>query len=197
MIDAYPLQWPPAWPRTSAPTRSQFGRFTFEQVRQELLRQLRLLGATEVVISSDLRLRQDGFPYSGQRQPEDTGIAVYFKLDDEDQCIPCDKWTTVEHNLRAIILTIEALRGLDRWGAKEMVRAAFRGFKALPAEAIVTPFTAKPWHEVLEVSPSASSETIKAAYRAQLKKHHPDHGGNEADLIAVQRAYEQAAGGQA
>ncbi|EON33793.1 heat shock protein DnaJ domain-containing protein [Gordonia terrae C-6] len=164
-------------------------------MRTELLRQLRLLKATDVVISSNLRLRQDGFPYSGQRQPEDTGIAVYFKLNGEDQCIPCDKWTTVEHNLRAIILTIEALRGLDRWGAKEMVHAAFRGFKALPAEAIVTPFTAKPWHEVLEVSPTASPETIKAAYRAQLKKHHPDHGGREADLIAVQRAYEQATGG--
>ncbi|WP_035717052.1 J domain-containing protein [Gordonia terrae] len=195
MIDAYPLQWPPAWPRAASPTRSNFGRFTFEQMRTELLRQLRLLKATDVVISSNLRLRQDGFPYSGQRQPEDTGIAVYFKLNGEDQCIPCDKWTTVEHNLRAIILTIEALRGLDRWGAKEMVHAAFRGFKALPAEAIVTPFTAKPWHEVLEVSPTASPETIKAAYRAQLKKHHPDHGGREADLIAVQRAYEQATGG--
>ncbi|OLT47738.1 hypothetical protein BJF87_21220 [Gordonia sp. CNJ-863] len=194
MIDAYPLQWPPAWPRAASPTRSSFGRFTFEQVRTEVLRQLRLLKATEVVISSNLRLRQDGFPYSGQRQPEDTGIAVYFKLNGEDQCIPCDKWTTVEHNLRAIILTIEALRGLDRWGAKEMVHAAFRGFKALPSEVIVTPFTAKPWHEVLEVSPTASPETIKAAYRAQLKKHHPDYGGREADLIAVQRAYEQSTG---
>nr|WP_241734173.1 DnaJ domain-containing protein [Dietzia natronolimnaea] len=73
-----------------------------------------------------------------------------------------------------------------------MVNAAFRGFKALPAEAIVTPFTAKPWHEVLEVSQTASPETIRAAYRAQLKKHHPDHGGTDADFMAVQRAFEQA-----
>ena len=194
MISASPLQWPMGWPRSEYQRRSKFGAYTFERARLDVLRELKRLGADDVVISSDLRLRQDGFPYSKQAQPSDVGIAVYFSLDGEDQCIPCDKWDRIEDNLRAITLTIEALRGLDRWGAKEMVNAAFRGFKALPAEAIVTPFTAKPWHEVLEVSPTASPETIKAAYRAQLKKHHPDHGGDEADLIAVQRAYEQATG---
>lgn len=192
MISAYPLQWPEHWPRTQDPARHPAMTRDFTRNRDEVVKQLQLLGTDDLVISSNLKTRLDGLPLSKQREPEDSGVAVYFMLDGAQQCIPCDKWDTTAQNLRAIALTIEALRGIERWGAKEMVNAAFRGFKALPAEAIVTPFTAKPWHEVLEVAPTASLETIKAAYRAQLKKHHPDHGGREADLIAVQRAYEQA-----
>lgn len=192
MIDAYPLQWPPAWPRTKYQEFSRFGKFTFEQMRTEVLRELGLLEATSVVISSNLRLRQDGYPYSGQRQPEDVGIAVYFKLNGEDQCIPCDKWHKVEDNLRAIVKTIEALRGIERWGAKEMVNAAFRGFKALPANVIVTPFTSRPWHEVLQVSPDADINIIDAVYKRLLHKVHPDKGGSEREFTELQNAYKQA-----
>lgn len=192
MIDAYPLQWPPGWPRAKYTSYSKFGEFTFERMRMEVLRELGLLKATEIVISSNLRLRQDGFPYSDQRQPEDVGIAVYFKLNGEGQCIPCDKWHKVEDNLRAIVKTIEALRGIERWGAKEMVNAAFRGFKALPSSTIVTPYQSRLWYDVLEVQPNASAEVIKAAYRQKLLKHHPDHGGEVAAFNEVQKAYKEA-----
>jgi hypothetical protein len=139
-----------------------------------------------------MMIRQDGLLYAKQRMPDDRGVAVYFNLNGEQQCIPCDKWSHVQDNLQAIRLTVEALRGLERWGAKEMVNAAFRGFKALPESAIVTPFTARAWYEVLEVSPNASSETIKAAYRSMLHKHHPDKGGDELQFKEVQRAYQEA-----
>lgn len=194
MIAAYPLQWPTGWPRTKTPQWSKFGDYTFEYMRTELLRELGLLKATNIVISSNLRLRQDGFQFSGQRQPEDVGIAVYFKLSGKDQCIPCDKWHKVEDNLRAIVKTVEALRGIDRWGAKEMVDAAFRGFTALPAnassgEAIII---SRAWYEVLGVSPDAPSEVVEAAYKAMRRKTHPDAGGSESAFNEVQRAYEDS-----
>lgn len=192
MIDSYPLQWPAHWPRTNRPQRHGSMSRRFGQNRDDVLRQIALLGGREVVISSNLQLRRDNLPYAGQAQPEDRGVAVYFKLNGEDQCIPCDKWDNVEQNLRAVALTVEALRGLERWGAKEMVNAAFRGFKALPASAIVTPYTAKPWHEILEVSPTASTETIRAAYKAHLFKAHPDQGGSTERFQAVQNAYRQS-----
>ncbi|MGB3822450.1 MAG: DnaJ domain-containing protein [Rhodococcus qingshengii] len=191
MIDAFPLSWPSAWPRTEKPHRSQF-KTTLAAARDELKVELRRLGATNVVISTNIIVNLDGTYRSKQRMPEDRGVAVYFKLNGEDQCFPCDRWMYVEDNLHAIALSIGALRGLDRWGAKEMVNAAFRGFKALPATAIVTPYTAKPWHEVLEVSPTASLETIRAAYKSMLMKHHPDKGGDEQDFLAVQRAWKEA-----
>ncbi len=192
MIDAYPLQWPAGWRRAEASEYSRFGSYSFEVARKEVLHQLDLLDATSVVISSNLKLRQDGYPYSGQRQPEDVGIAVYFKLNSENQCIPCDKWHKVEDNLRAISKTIDALRGIERWGAKEMVNAAFRGFKALPETIIMGAGTARVWHEVLEVSPQASFDVIEAAYKRLLHKVHPDKGGSEAEFTEVQTAFKQA-----
>lgn len=192
MIDDYPLQWPAAWPRTKSPQRARIE--TSQGAAQSgILRELNLLGATNVVMSTNIELRHDGLPYVRQvRADEDPGVAVYFTLNGEQQCIPCDKWTTIADNMQAIRKTVEALRGLERWGAKETVNAAFRGFKALPETAIVTPYTARPWHEVLEVSPTASLETIKAAYRSMLHKHHPDKGGDPREFEAVQRAYREA-----
>lgn len=191
-VTASPLQWPSGWQRATQKAYSKFGNYTFEQMRVEVLRQLRLLEAKNVIISSDLRLRQDGFPFSGQRQPEDVGIAVYFDLNGDTKCIPCDKWSTVEDNLRAIALTVEALRGIDRWGAKEMVNAAFRGFKALPESAIVTPYSKRAWYEVLEVAQTASPEIIRAAYRQKAMKAHPDQGGTPAAFEEVQSAYRES-----
>lgn len=191
MIEAYPLQWPQAWPRATKPQTSQF-KASLAASRDEVKRELRLLGASQVVISTNIIINQDGTYRSKQRVPEDKGVAVYFKLNGEDQCFPCDRWTAVEDNLHAIALSIEALRGLDRWGAKEMVAAAFQGFKALPAASIVTPYQARVWWDVLEVSQNASPETIRAAYRSLLLKNHPDQGGDERKFHEIQKAYEEA-----
>lgn len=137
-------------------------------------------------------VRQDGFLYAKQRVPDDRGVAVYFTLNGEQQCIPCDKWSQIQDNLQAIRLTVEALRGLERWGAKEMVNAAFRGFKALPESAIVTPYSKRAWYEVLEVAQTASPEIIRAAYRQKAMKAHPDQGGTPAAFEEVQSAYRES-----
>lgn len=191
MIDAYPLQWPMAWPRVKYQERARFDT-GFATARNELMRELNLLGATNIVISSNIELRRDGLPYSGRRQPEDTAIAVYFKLNGEDQCVPCDKWTRTEDNLQAIRKTIEALRGLERWGAKEMVNAAFRGFKALPANIIVGAGTMRSWSEVLQVNYDADWDVVEAAYKRLLHKVHPDKGGTVEAFTEVQNAFKQA-----
>ena len=39
----------------------------------------------------------------------------------------------------------------------------------------------KDYYEVLEVSPNASDEIIKAAYKNLIKKYHPDNTGNIKD----------------
>ncbi len=45
-------------------------------------------------------------------------------------------------------------------------------------------------YEVLEVSQSAASQVIKAAYRRLVKINHPDAGGNPAVFRRIQAAYE-------
>ena len=190
-MEAYPLQWPPAWPRTD---RQQHARFdtSFATARNQLMRELRLLGAGNIVLSSNIELRHDGLPYANARQPDDTGIAVYFTLNGNQQCVPCDKWYRTEDNMQAIRKTIEALRGLERWGAKEMVNAAFRGFKALPESIIMGEHTSRAWWEVLEVSQNASPEVVRAAYKQLLHKVHPDKGGSDYQFQELQKAYKEA-----
>jgi uncharacterized membrane protein YhaH (DUF805 family) len=49
------------------------------------------------------------------------------------------------------------------------------------------------WHHVLQVSPNASNEVIKAAYKTLMAKYHPDkvaHLGEEIKAVAEKRAKE-------
>jgi molecular chaperone DnaJ len=45
-------------------------------------------------------------------------------------------------------------------------------------------------YQVLGVNPQASHGEIKAAYRALVKRHHPDAGGDAAAMLAVNAAWE-------
>lgn len=193
MIENYPLTWPNGWARSGKQERSKFGNVSIHQESVDIARQLRLMGATNVVVSSNMRYRLDGLPYAQQGYIEDNGVAVYFDLNGEQQCIPCDKWLSIGDNLRAVSKTVEALRGIERWGAKEMVNAAFRGFKALPSsfEMPAPKREHRQWYIVLGVEQSADSHKVKSAYRGLLKLHHPDVGGDKDDFDEIQQAYNE------
>lgn len=182
MTDAYPLQWPMGWPRTPSHRRqpSKFKPGSMANETQELIWELQRLGARGMVLSTNIELRQDGLPYSNRRRPDDPGVAVYFTYEKRQQCIPCDRWATVEENLRAVWKSIEALRSLERWGAKSFVDAAFTGFAALPA-----PGAARAWWEVLGVSQHATVDQINAAWREKAKQAHSDLGGSDARMSEI------------
>jgi hypothetical protein len=182
---AFPLSWPPGRPRAERRERSNFDVPSFGCARDELLRELRLLGARDVVISTNVPLRGDGLPYSNHRNPDDPGVAVYFTArDGRPMAFACDRWQKAEDNLRAVQKTIEALRGISRWGTGDMRAAVFTGFAALPAP---TPPT--PWWEVLGVSAHEPTELVTKAYRRALMHAHPDHGGSGERVHAVEAAY--------
>lgn len=187
-MEAYPLQWPSNWPRSKRSQYSRFGPTTIEREKNEILEELRMMGAKEAIISTNLKLRRDGFPYSSQKQPEDKGVAVYFKLKGKPQCIPCDRWSRIEDNMRAITKTINALRGIKRWGADEMVNAAFTGFKALPTGT----GDSRPWYEILEVTENAMLEDVEKSYKNLAFKNHPDRGGSQAKMVSINAAWESA-----
>ena len=148
-----------------------------------------MLGGINPILSTNIPLRRDGLPYANHRQPDDKGVAVYFTYKGRQMCFACDKWDKVEDNIQAVRKTIEALRGIARWGTGDMMERAFTGFEALPAPG---QRAKRPWWQVLGVHQDATPEEIKAAYRRQAMACHPDHGGNEALMAEVNAAYSEA-----
>ena len=186
-VEAYPLQWPDGWQRTQS-WRRQPGKFdtTLGKARDGLLSEIKRLGGKHPVISSNLRLRQDGLPYAAQPKIDDPGIAVYFDYKGKPMCFACDRYSKQEANLRAIELTIAALRGIERWGASDMIERAFTGFAAIGHPS------SDHWSDVLGIARSATREEIDAAWRRLRSAHHPDKGGDPAEFQRVKKAYEEA-----
>lgn len=128
-------------------------------------------------------------PYSNQRQPDDQGAAVYFKFEDKDMVIACDTFDKIGCNIYAIGLTIEAMRGISRWGCSELMNRAFTGFQALPEKA-----SAPSCFTILGVDENATVDDIKYAYRTLSRIYHPDvaETGNAERFIQIKAAYEDA-----
>lgn len=183
MVEAYPLQWPVGKPRTEYPDKSRFSTEP-RRARELLLEEIERLGGSLPVISSNLPLRRDGLPKLSTPQPRDTGVAVYFLLNGQQMCFACDRWALVHDNMLAIAKTIEALRGIERWGSTEMAQAAFVGFTALPAPASC-------W-DVLGIVPGSSPAEIDSAYRRKAKELHPDVGGDVVLMAGLNKARDEA-----
>lgn len=79
-VEAYPLQWPDGWVRTRAQHRRDNSpwKATFGTYRGHLLHEVALLGARNVVLSTNVPInKSNGLPREGFNPP-DPGVAVYF-----------------------------------------------------------------------------------------------------------------------
>jgi hypothetical protein len=174
---AYPLQWPKDWPKTEPGKRESGIRFknvTLAGALNGLQDEVRRLGGKNLVLSSNYTL--------GNTSPKEAGVVAYFDYEGKQVAMPCDRWNKLEANVRAIALTIEAMRGMERWGAKHMIAAMFSGFRALPERT-----SQDPW-EILGISDYATEKEILDAYRRKAKESHPDHGGSSEKFNAVSDA---------
>lgn len=204
-IPAYPLQWPTGWARTpfAQRTHGKFGRrdkgtgsyamlrdVTVNDAVTRVRDQLRMLGidSEDVVVSTNLKLRLDGWPRSDQPQPSDTGVAVYWiDRDGQPRCMATDRYFKVADNLAGIAASMEAMRALDRHGSAEILNRAFSGFAALEAPQ------GEPWHQVLGVPANADKQAVEAAWRRLRSTCHPDKPGGSAQAFQrAQAAYERA-----
>jgi DnaJ-domain-containing protein 1 len=182
----YPLRWPVGRPRTPASGRKwalwkeDGRRLTLTIGRRRLREQVNMMTrrgqawrVTNQVLSTNIRFTLAGTRDQSvsRRDPDDVGVAFYFKLDGRPHVLACDLWDTVQDNIAAIAAHIEALRGQERWGVADLVQA-FAGHVALPAP--------EQWWEVLGVDRHADAAAIDAAWRAKMRVAHPDRGGSDA-----------------
>jgi hypothetical protein len=169
-----PLAWPAGWPRTAGnmKKRSSFsshGRdITLSAAMQRLEAELDRLGASEPLLSSNLKLGISGVILSGQAEPRDNGISSYFKLLGHDRVLACDRYLSAAANIAAIAAHIDALRRIDRYGVGT-IEQAFAGYTALEAPG---PNNRAAWRETLGFKHDATVTTadVQINYRS-LAKH--------------------------
>ncbi|MFC0677481.1 J domain-containing protein [Lysobacter korlensis] len=209
-IPASPLQWPTGWKRTppAARARARFGKqvmrtssytppggqpsryatrgeVTIADGVGRVQAELERMGVSDfdLVISTNLQLRLDGLPRSGQREPDDPGVSVYWRDSRVDgwpmRCMAIDRYDRVADNLAAVAATLEAMRAIERHGGAEILDRAFTGFAALPA-----PGGTSHWRDLLDPNDPEGS------YRRLRAKHHPDRGGDADEFRAVQHAWD-------
>jgi hypothetical protein len=188
MMDAYPLHWPEGWPRTKNPQTSRFNTASRHVIVQCLMDEIRRMGGRNTIVSTNVRLRNDGLPYASDKPPVDKGVAAYFTYKGKPMVFACDKWDKVEDNTQSIRKTIEALRGIERWGASDMMERAFSGFQAIEG-----PKDETPWN-ILRVPTDASPGELRAARNRLAQIYHPDSGSSPdaAMMSKINTAYEAA-----
>ena len=182
----FPLCWPNSWPRTlKIKVKVSAFRVSQNKAQNNLLRELKLLSAKEIIISTNIKLRNDGLPYASQREPDDKGVAIYFKYNDKPMVFACDKYNLIGDNLHAVGKTIEALRGIERWGASDMLERAFTGFESLPGpdQQVVIH-----WREILDYYGDDIQEANEA-YKRKRNNAHPDKGGTNEEFYKLNQAW--------
>ena len=205
-MNRYPLSWPPGWKRTPESVKVH-GRFnTKTRQRSEsgtwlrshgvtisdgtirVLHSLRMLGVIEgdAIISTNLRTKLNGLPYSGQPEPEDSGVAVYWRLQGAKihRVMAVDLYVRVADNLAAVAATLEAMRAIERHGGAQILERAFTGFDALPPP--------RDWRKILNLNGNVSIEAIRESYRTLAKHRHPDHGGTIEAMVELNAALSEA-----
>lgn len=186
---AYPLTWPPEFPRSKAREKGQF--------RTSLNGALSNVQKSLAAFSRDSRRKLEGLVISSNvtlssTKPDDPGVAVWFTWDSLSVCIAVDRYASVEANLQAIHMIIEARRVELRHGTLALVRATFQGFTALPPPPGSKP--KRDWRDVLDIPPWKVPDVtaINLAFHKRSKEVHPDVGGSDEAMAELNRARDEA-----
>jgi len=170
--------------------KAKFG-VTYSRCLAHLERELKHLGAKQVTFQAGYRqVKNDGWPYASTR-PEHPACTLQF-LDRKGTQLTfkASAYSTFESNLRAITLTLEALRAVDRHGVVEGEQYA--GFAQLPAPGAVNVMNKKSAARILASMAGWNEDQvlqdIPGAYRAAAYNAHPDRGGTHDVMAAVNEA---------
>jgi len=187
-----------SWPgeKTRSRKRSPFN-IKYQRILDDLEREMRHLGARDIVIQAFVRsddIRNDGWPRSSARFFEPGIILSFTGRNREALSFPCDTYLHWDSNLRAISLTLTALRAIDRYGVTKRAEQ-YQGWKRLSAptheqkhDAIWALGHLAALADTTADAIRGDASAIDLAYRAAARKTHPDHGGNTDAFQLLQEA---------
>lgn len=175
------VTWPDVMTKTrkespfSAPMRSTLSQLQIE---------LRHVKARDVVMQIALeesQFRQDGYPRA-TAIPSHPGVILSMNTPDGPLSFPCDTFRTWPDNLRAIVLTMERLRAVGRYGVTKHAEQ-YTFWKALDSPTPADPsFTSvdDALSFLKSVANYSGDEPIDEAalIRRAKRKAHPDHDGS-------------------
>lgn len=140
------------------------------------------------VTESDLKLNGE---LRANARPASSAVVVAFESKHGPLLYRCDRFYTNwahqgpewQHNVRAIALTLEALRAVSRYGATETGQQ-YAGFKALPAGRSMpaSHMTASEAREVIRRAagaPEGHDLGATALWRLARAETHPDRNGGD------------------
>lgn len=126
------------WPGTPTPNyRQKAGTFKagWSDTLDKLEKELNHLRAREIIIEGYFefnQIRNDGWPKSSAR-PSKPGIVISFEIRGKGRMVmPCDTFNNWESNIRAVALTLEHLRAVERYGVTTEKQEQYTGWLKLP-----------------------------------------------------------------
>ncbi len=137
------------WLRPASQRRPTRFSAKWRETEQLLLEQVAHLDGRNLVIEVDVReqdLKLDGTLRANAREAATPAVVVAFESKHGPMLHRCDTFHAPytfqgadwQHNVRAIALTLQALRAVDRYGAAETGQQ-YTGFKALPSGRAMPP----------------------------------------------------------
>jgi hypothetical protein len=187
-----PLEW--EGPLTHGMRKTATFRATYPATLELLFREARNLGAKHLILQVDIRerdIRTDGLPRANARHGENPGVIVSFESRFGPLRYATDVYCDWRDNLRAIALSLEALRAVDRYGVSKRGEQ-YTGWKALPAgpgPTFGTADAALAWmRETSRHSLGHPGGSPRDMYRQLAKAMHPDKGGDPADWDKLDQA---------
>jgi hypothetical protein len=173
-------------PSTPGPQRS-YPRFkaAYADTLDLLVAEAGKLGAKRLVLQVDLAdrdIRIDGLPRSNARYGSHPGVIVSFESRFGPLRYATDEFTEWKANLRAVALSLKALRDVDRYGVSKRGEQ-YRGWRALAAGSEPTfPSADEALRWMAEMDDAdALAENARIIYRNLARRMHPDAGGTADD----------------
>jgi hypothetical protein len=175
--------------------RSMFSSSWSQTVRL-LHNELRHLDARNIALGlgyRDVDLRLDGFPRANAKMAS-PAVEIAFESKWGPLIYATAEFDDWQDNVRAIALSMEALRAVDRYGVSKRGEQ-YRGWRQLPTgthdntEGLADVNQAREWLR-REFDDGATDATIHDLLKRAIRTSHPDRGGDPAVFRKVMRAKE-------